>query len=127
MTEAQPEIDRPTTVYAEYWPAAVLLPSGEIRRRCRVYLTDTGLQVFYTRPVNDMIPGFTAPIDFSLTAKPDIHARNVGVDVVIVDDLDGEPIPSTVVITPQGGCGCGASLRYWRPTWAHDTSPWPAS
>lgn len=124
------EIEVPTTTYAEYWPASVLLPSGEVRRRVRVYLTDTGLHLYFTRPGNDLEPHWTAPIDFAATPKPDINARNVGVDVVtLVPAYDGadsdDTVGQVVVLTPTGGCGCGATLRYWKPSWARDSSPWP--
>jgi hypothetical protein len=130
IDEADPRIAIPSTVYAEYWPTTILLPAslipgGETRRRVRVYLTDTGLHVFYTRPPDERRPHLSAPIDFERTPAPDIHARNIGVDVYVL--AGGDPLPDPIVLTPVGGCGCGASLRFWRPTWAHDTSPWPAS
>lgn len=129
LDEADPRISVPSTVYAEYWPATILIPAslipgGETRRRVRVYVTDTGLHVFYTKPSDQLLPSLSAPIDFARTSKPDINARNIGVDVYVL--AGGEPVPDPIVITPNGGCGCGASLRFWRPTWAHDTSPWPA-
>lgn len=123
--EADPRIAIPTTVYADYWPATVLL-GDEVRRRVRVYLTDTGLHLFYTKPSDELVPSFSAAIDFDRTERPNLNARNIGVDVYTLD-TDGEPVNAPIVITPVGGCGCGASLRFWRPTWAHDTSPWPAS
>jgi hypothetical protein len=127
-----PEIEPPTTTYAEYWPASVLMPDGKIYRRVRAYLTDTGLHLFFTRPTDDLAPSYTAPIDFTLTPKPDIHARNVGVDVHVhasVSDGEdgGDAVSELVVLTPTGGCGCGATLRFWKPSWARDTSPWPVT
>lgn len=126
-----PQIERPTTVYAEYWPAHVLMPDGSIRRNVRAYLTDTGVHLFFTKPSDELAPGFTAQIDFEATAAPDIHANNVGVDIalrglphVAVDAMAVQPL---LVITPKGSCGCGNTLKTWRPTWAHAISPWPAS
>lgn len=128
----EPQIERPTTVYAEYWPAHVLMPDGSIRRNVRVYLTDTGVHLFFTRPSDELAPGFTAQIDFEATAAPDIHANNVGVDIALVlppglGDASGEGVHPLLVITPKGSCGCGNTLKTWRPTWAHAISPWPAS
>jgi hypothetical protein len=130
LDEADPRITEPATVYAEFWPATILIPDslipgGETRRRVRVYLTDTGLHVFYAKPSDELAPDLSAPIDFARTPRPDINARNVGVDVYIL--AGDEQVEKPIVITPTGGCGCGASLRYWRPTWSHDTSSWPAS
>lgn len=127
LDEVDPRITPPTTVYAEYWPATILVPwpGGEIRRRVRAYLTDTGLHVFYTKPSDELAPDLSAPIDFARTPRPNINARNIGVDVFTL--AGGEPVADPIVLTPNGGCGCGAALRHWRPTWAHDTSPWPAS
>jgi hypothetical protein len=129
LDEADPRISVPATVYAEYWPATILIPAslipgGETRRRVRAYFTDTGFHVFYTRPSDELAPNLSAPIDFARTPKPDINARNVGVDVYVL--AGEEQVPDPIVLTPNGGCGCGASLRFWRPTWAHDTSSWPA-
>lgn len=130
MTTAT-QIKRPERVYAEYWPASVLMPDGTIRRRVRVYLTDTGAHLFFTKPVDELAPGFTAPIDFEATDPPNLHAFNVGVDIVLarqvhvqVDGLQALPL---MVITPTGGCGCGTTLKSWRPSWSHEVSPWPAS
>lgn len=128
MTTAT-QIQRPQRVYAEYWPANVLMPDGTIRRRVRVYLTDTGAHLFFTKPVDELAPGFTAPIDFEATAPPDLHAFNVGVDIALARPCppeDGDPI-QLMVITPTGGCGCGTTLKSWRPSWSHEVSPWPAS
>lgn len=126
--EADPRIAVPTTVYAEYWPANIVIPhldrGPEVRHRVRVYLTDTGLHVFYSRPSDELDPNLSAPIDYARTPKPDINARNVGVDVFTL--AGGEPVDKPIVITPTGGCGCSSTLRTWRPTWARDTSPWPA-
>lgn len=117
VPESPPEFEEPTTVYAEYWPATVLMPDGTTRRRVRVYATDTGLHLFFTKPP-DNTPHWFSALDFE-QAAPDIHARNVGVDFETADGL--------VVVTPTGGCGCGASLRHWHPTWARDRSPWPVT
>lgn len=130
LDEADPRIAVPTTVYAEYWPATILIPDAlipgtETRRRVRAYLTDAGLIVFYTKPTDELAPDLFAPIDFERTPKPDINARNIGVDVYVL--AGEEQVPTPIVLTPNGGCGCGNSLRYWRPSWARDTSPWPAS
>lgn len=128
---APTRIEPPSTVYAEYWPANVLLPGGEIRRRVRAYLTDAGLIMYYTKPTDDLVPHFIAPIDFEATPPPDIHAHNVGVDVYLArpEPTDGgEPLPlDLVIITPSGGCGCGASLRFWKPSWTGHVSPWPGA
>lgn len=129
MTAPTTQIERPSTVYAEYWPANVLMPDGTIRRRVRVYLTDTGAHLFFTKPVDELAPGFTAPIDFEATDPPNLHAFNVGVDIKIQDELPegGSPIVSTMVITPTGGCGCGSTLKSWKPSWSRSISPWPGS
>jgi hypothetical protein len=132
MTAPTTQIERPERVYAEYWPAGVLLPDGTTRRNCRVYLTDTGVHIFFTKPTNELAPGFTAPIDFAATDRPDLHARNVGVDIVLfaqtVDsEGNGDMANDLLVITPVGSCGCGSTLKTWRPTWSHEVSPWPSS
>lgn len=124
MTTAATQIERPSTVYAEYWPASVLMPDKTVRRNVRVYLTDTGAHLFFTKPLNELAPGFTAQIDFEATRPPDIHARNVGVDIQL-EPLEIEDGPTLLVITPVGQCGCGSTLKSWRPTWAHSVSPWP--
>ena len=131
MTTAT-QIKRPERVYAEYWPANVLMPSGVVRRRVRVYLTDTGAHLFFTKPVDELAPGFTVAIDFEATDPPNLHAFNVGVDIALVAPPDlGDAFVGSVhplmVITPTGGCGCGTTLKTWRPSWAHEVSPWPAS
>lgn len=131
MTTAT-QIQRPRRVYAEYWPANVLMPNGTIRRRVRVYLTDTGAHLFFTKPVDELAPGFTAAIDFEATDPPNLHAFNVGVDIALVPPSDlGDAFVGSVhplmVITPTGGCGCGTPLKSWRPSWSHEVSPWPAS
>ena len=127
MTAATTQIERPQRVYAEFWPANVLMPDGTIRRRVRAYLTDTGVHLFFTKPVDELAPGWSAPIDFDVTDPPDLHAFNVGVDIKIQDELEGAPIVSLLVITPTGGCGCGNTLKSWRPSWSHEVSPWPSS
>jgi hypothetical protein len=129
MTAATTQIERPQRVYAEFWPANVLMPDGTIRRKVRAYLTDTGVHLFFTKPVDELAPGFTAPIDFETTDPPNLHAFNVGVDIKIQDEVPegGSPIVSLLVITPTGGCGCGNTLKTWRPTWSHEVSPWPTS
>src|SRR5690242_8037877 len=129
MTTATTRIERPTRVFAEYWPCSVLLPDGTIRHRVRAYLTDTGVHLFFTKPTDELAPGFTASIDFEATSPPDVHARNVGVDIQLAmpcPPFDGDPT-QLLVITPVGSCGCGSTLKTWRPTWSHETSPWPAS
>jgi hypothetical protein len=130
MTTAATQIERPRTVYAEYWPASVLMPDGTVRHRVRVYLTDTGAHLFFTKPMDELAPGFTAPIDFAATTPPNIHAHNIGVDIMLAppDDLAdayGDGARPLLVVTPGGGCGCGSTLKSWRPTWAHAVSPWP--
>lgn len=131
MTAATTQIERPSTVYAEYWPANVLMPDGTIRRRVRAYLTDTGVHLFFTKPADELAPGFTAPIDFEATNPPNLHAFNVGVDIVLFAEVvtaeGGDMANETMVITPTGGCGCGTTLKTWRPSWAHAISPWPTA
>lgn len=132
MTTAT-QIKRPERVYAEYWPANVLMPDGTIRRRVRVYLTDTGAHLFFTKPVDELAPGFTAAIDFEATDPPNLHAFNVGVDIVLAETAELKlgtesfDLHRLLVITPTGGCGCGTTLKSWRPSWSHEVSPWPAS
>lgn len=123
---APTKIERPTTVYAEYWPAHVLLPGGEIRRRVRVYLTDVGVIIFFTKPTDDLVPHFHAEIDLAATPRPDIHAFNVGVDVYLARPEDDGLPPDALIITPTGGCGCSSALRHWKPSWTGQVSPWPA-
>jgi hypothetical protein len=109
----------PATTYVEYWPAHVTLPSGEVRRLCKVYLTETGLHVFFTRPASGEAPHWSSPINFEKTFPPNPHARAVGVDI--------ETEAGLVTLTPTGGCGCGASLKTWRPTWGRNTQAWPSA
>jgi len=131
MTAPTTQIERPRRVYAEFWPANVLMPDRTIRRRVRAYLTDTGVHLFFTKPTDELAPGFTAPIDYAATEPPNLHAFNVGVDIVLANQkhvvVDGLQAPPLLVITPTGGCGCGTTLKTWRPSWAHEVSPWPAS
>lgn len=131
MTTATTRIERPSRVYADYWPAHVLMPDGTVRHRVRVYLTDTGAHLFFTKPVDELAPGFTAKIDYSATQPPDLHAFNVGVDIVlfaeVADENGGDMANELMVVTPTGGCGCGSTLKTWKPTWAGEVSPWPAS
>lgn len=130
MTAPTTQIERPSTVYAEYWPANVLMPDGTIRRRVRVYLTDTGAHLFFTKPVDELAPGFTAPIDFEATNPPNLHAFNVGVDIVLASEQpEGQALQALplMVITPTGGCGCGSTLKSWKPSWSRSISPWPGS
>jgi hypothetical protein len=129
MTAPTTQIQVPERVYAEYWPANVLMPDGTIRRKVRVYLTDTGAHLFFTKPSDELAPGFTAKIDYAATEPPDLHAFNVGVDIVLANQahvvVDGQHERPMLVITPTGGCGCGTTLRTWRPSWSHEVSPWP--
>lgn len=132
MTAPTIQIERPERVYAEYWPANVLMPDGTIRRKVRAYLTDTGAHLFFTKPTDELAPGFTAAIDYAATTPPDLHAFNVGVDIVLFEPTTGaegdvDMANAVMVITPTGGCGCGNTLKTWRPSWAHEVSPWPAS
>lgn len=118
MTDTQ-VFTPPSTVYVEYWPATVFNPeSGQTRRLCRVYLTDTGMHVFWTKPSTGESPHWTSAIDFAQTTPPNPHARAVGQDIFTEDGL--------VIITPTGGCGCGNQLKRWVPSWARDSSPWPS-
>lgn len=130
MTAAITEIERPQRVYAEFWPATVLMPDGSTRRKVRVYLTDTGAHLFFTKPTNELAPGFSARIDYSSTEPPNLHAFNVGVDIVLLlpvtsEQGDVDLSPALLVVTPTDGCGCGTPLRSWRPSWSHEISPWP--
>jgi hypothetical protein len=131
MTAATTQIQRPQRVYAEFWPANVLMPDGTIRRKVRAYLTDTGVHLFFTKPTDELAPGFTAAIDFEATDPPNLHAFNVGVDIALARQthvqVDGQAERPLMVITPTGGCGCGNTLKTWRPTWSHEVSPWPTS
>jgi hypothetical protein len=129
MTAPTTQIERPQRVYAEYWPANVLMPDGSIRRKVRVYLTDTGAHLFFTKPTDELAPGFSAKIDYSSTKPPNLHAFNVGVDIVLLlpvtNEEGGDLASALLVITPLDGCGCGTPLRSWRPSWSHEISPWP--
>jgi len=131
MTAPTTQIERPSRVFAEYWPANVLMPDGTIRRRVRVYLTDTGVHLFFTKPVDELAPGFTAQIDFAATEPPNLHAFNVGVDIALANQkhvqVDALQVTPLMVITPTGGCGCGTTLKTWKPSWATSVDPWPES
>jgi hypothetical protein len=117
-TAAEP-FTTPSTIYVEYWPATVYDPAaGKSRGLCRVYLTDTGMHVFWTKPSSGDAPHWSSAIDFEQTTPPNPHARAVGQDIFTADGL--------MIITPSGGCGCGVQLKRWIPNWARDTSPWPS-
>jgi hypothetical protein len=103
--------------YRSWFPAGVLLPDKQVLLRCRVYATDAGLRVYSTRPTDGETASWESPIDFTITTVPDVQARHTGIDIHTEAGL--------VVVTPMGGCGCGSSLKRWKPSWAHTTAAWP--
>lgn len=100
-------------VYKGFWPASVLLPDKTVWHRCRVYVTNQGLAIFPRRAAE---PDFLSPMDWAATPEP--HAvRHVGIDLYTAAGL--------VVVTLTGGCGCGSTLKSWRPDWAGTVQAWP--
>jgi hypothetical protein len=107
-----------TLIYAQWFPATVLLPDKSVIHRARVYATDEGLKVFTRKPEDGVTPQWQADIDFSQTSQPDMQIRNNGIDFETTEGL--------AVVTPTGGCKCGGMSR-WIPAWATNTSPWPVA
>lgn len=107
-----------TLIYAQWFPASVLLPDKSVLYRARVYATDEGLKVFTRKPVDGVTPAWESGIDFEATPKPDMNVRNNGLDFTTEAGL--------AVVTPTGGCKCGGMSR-WVPAWATNSSPWPVS
>jgi hypothetical protein len=108
------DLSRKVFVYKMFWPASVLLPDRTAWHRCRVYVTDQGLAVFRTRAEQ---PHFLSPMDWVHTSQPHQPRNHVGIDLMTEAGL--------VVITKTGVCGCGSSLKGWRPTWAGNVMVWP--
>jgi hypothetical protein len=105
--------ERPIIVYKSLWPASVLLPDRKVWHRCRVYVTNQGLAI-YVRRADE--PHYFSPIDWASTPEPHMQ-RQVGIDLHTADGL--------VVATLTGGCGCGSTLKSWRPRWAGTVAIWP--
>jgi hypothetical protein len=104
---------QPIIVYKGLWPASVLLPDRKVWHRCRVYVTNQGLAV-YVRRADE--PHYFSPMDWAATPEPRT-VRQVGIDLHTRDGL--------VVVTLTGGCGCGSTLKSWRPSWAGTVAAWP--
>jgi hypothetical protein len=119
----------PTAVAATWFPAAVQLPDLPPLRLAKVFATPQGLYVYQRPPVDRHVnaeslgePTFFSPINYDKTGKPSTGyvARNAGVPVHTNAGL--------VVITPLGGCGCGArTLKNWQPSWARRSISWEAA
>lgn len=101
-------------VYKGLWPASVLLPDKTTWHRCRVYVTNQGLAIFARRADE---PHYFSPMDWAATREPHMR-RQVGIDLHTEAGL--------VVVTLTGGCGCGSTLKTWRPDWAGTVSSWPS-
>jgi len=112
--------------YKDWWPAAVVLPDKAVWHRVRVYATSAGLLIYRTRPAigtpewGTLTPDWVSPIDHHLTAEP-AAAKLPGAATDIHTDR------GLVVITFTGGCGCGTSLRNWRPDFSTRVVRWPVA
>jgi hypothetical protein len=109
--------------YGQWYPAAVLVvDTGQVWHRCRVYVTSAGLRVFRTKPESGDSPDWESPLDMARhaeTGEPNWTANQIGVDI--------HTEAGTVVITPTGGCGCGSTLKRWVPRWANRAAAWPTA
>ncbi len=114
----------PTAYRAEWWPAHVRLPDHvQAVPLARVYATTEGLYVFTRRPpqaerATGGTPFWWARLLYDKTPKPvtGYPARDAGIPLVTE--------VGTVTVTPLGSCGCGHSLKAWRPQWAQRNEAW---
>lgn len=130
MTSTNAENDRADTlsqvphltgVHMARYPASVLLPDGTTRTRTKVFATPEGLAVYWAVPTDGMTPDWFSPIDYLNTGRPprDGYQAKLGWDVHTDAGL--------VVVTAEGGCGCGWPLKRWVPTFGRRRLAWPAS
>lgn len=112
--------------YRTWWPTSVLLPDKSILHRCRVYATSIGLMIYTRRPqvatqqFGALTVDWVAPIDWALTPEPR-RAQLPGAAV------DIHTSAGLVVLTPTGGCGCGSTLKAWRPGFSTNVAKWPVT
>lgn len=109
-----------TAIYGAVYPASVLFPDGSVHTRCKVYATDAGLFVYYAVPGDGYTPDWSSPIDYLNTARtPTGYRARLGWEVATDAGL--------VIVTADGGCGCGWPLKRWTPLFARARRQWPAS
>lgn len=110
----------PTAVYHAMYPATVLLPGGVQHNRAKTFATPEGLAIYWAVPADDITPDWFSPVDYAQTDRPRAgYAAKLGWEVATVNGL--------VIITAEGGCGCGWSLKRWQPAFARRRLRWPAS
>jgi len=111
------------------YPVGVTLPDKTALTRVKAYATPEGLFLYRAVParvgpdgpeVHGDEPDWFSPINYALTRRPPAqYSMRNGWDVYTDAGL--------VVVTAEGGCGCGWPLRRWAPSFARKRLRWPAS
>jgi len=110
----------PQFVYHALYPATVLLPGGVQHNRAKVYAADDGLYIYWAVPADGVTPDWYSPIDYVRTDRPRPgYAAKLGWEITTDDGL--------VIVTAEGGCGCGWPLKRWQPVFARKRQAWPAA
>lgn len=109
-----------TAVHHALYPASVVLPGGVTHTRTKVFATPEGLAVYYARPADGVTPDWFSPINYAATDRPRAgYAAKLGWEVLTAAGL--------VIVTAEGGCGCGWPLKHWAPAFARKRLRWPAT
>jgi len=116
MTVVFPQV---TAVYHSAYPVAVRMPDGTVRNRTKVFATPDGLAIYWAVPTDGVTPDWFSPVDYSRTSRPRTgYMARVGWEVHTDAGL--------VIVTAEGGCGCGWPLKRWNPAYARTRLAWPS-
>jgi hypothetical protein len=129
VDSAQPSAPTPRAIYAQWFPAHVVLPDSTTRSNVRVFVTDTGLLIFDHRPDAAYVRGaeadqlaealFYSPMNWAATLVDQPRLPQPRVGFVLATDA------GPVAVTPQLGCGCHLrGLKNWVPSWTGRSLPW---
>lgn len=122
IDSAQPSTPTPSAIYAQYFPAHVVLPDGSARSSVRVFVTDVGLYVFDAKPEDGSNPTgsyFFSPMDWPATLEGQPRLPQPRVAFALKTEA------GDVRVTQQLGCGCHLrSLKNWVPPWIGRSLPW---
>jgi hypothetical protein len=121
IDSAQPSAPTPSAIYAQWFPAHVVLPDGSVRSSVRVFVTDVGLYIFADKPPEGDLSGafYFSPMDWeaTLVMQPRLPQPRVGFALMTDDGQVG--------VTQQLGCGCHLrGLKNWVPAWTGRSLPW---
>lgn len=106
----------PTAMRHRWFPAAVLLPDGQVWHNRKVYAADSGLFI-YGMTAGNPARQWSSPIDYGATPRPPRGKARNGFTVATA--------AGPVTITEDGGCGCSHPLKRWAPQFASTAQAWP--